>query len=526
MTMPARQPGSFGRRPPKRAPAIQFANIRRFGAPAVPPSAVDYLSPLGGGWLMCGNGPDDSVFPGFPGCGDCVAAEWANNRRVITTALSNTPEYPAWPDILAAYQTQNPSFDPSGDPSTTGPGSPADGGMDIQTWLEFLVAHPGFGDGGQLVGFASVDFTNPEEVQAAIAAGGVLIIGINVQEDQQTQFSDDEPWDWVASDPVEGGHCLAPGTRVLTDDLRWVPIEDVLPGEGLVGFEEDRAAGAKTRRFRRSVVESSSIISLPCYELEFENGTVVTASEDHLWLVDPGRGPKRWLRTDQMRVRGPGGSYGTKAQIIAPVYEEDTGRDAGYLAAAFDGEGWIDNSQSKREARPGVPVRVTNKLGFAQNDGVMWRKVTQALKARGFNYRSWDKPGEYQRDGDTCLHLTVGGREQVLRFLGSIRPHRLLSKFNPDHLGALESKPCALVRKTFIGEHPVVAVATSTRTFIAEGFASHNCTAVGGYGAAPAGSDPAMAGDEKFITWGQETSFTDNFWANGVEELWFAVWAE
>lgn len=45
----------------------------------------------------------------------------------------------------------------------------------------------------------------------------------------------------------------------------------------------------------------------------------------------------------------------------------------------------------------------------------------------------------------------------------------------------------------------------------------------GGYGAPGAGS---LGGDERFITWAQETSFSDSFWANEVEECWVVIWPE
>jgi hypothetical protein len=32
--------------------------------------------------------------------------------------------------------------------------------------------------------------------------------------------------------------------------------------------------------------------------------------------------------------------------------------------------------------------------------------------------------------------------------------------------------------------------------------------------------------DVRFITWGQETGFTDDFWKNGVVEAWVAIWPE
>ena len=45
----------------------------------------------------------------------------------------------------------------------------------------------------------------------------------------------------------------------------------------------------------------------------------------------------------------------------------------------------------------------------------------------------------------------------------------------------------------------------------------------GGYGPAGAG---ALGGDERFITWAQETSFTDSFWSHQVEETWVCIWPE
>jgi hypothetical protein len=45
----------------------------------------------------------------------------------------------------------------------------------------------------------------------------------------------------------------------------------------------------------------------------------------------------------------------------------------------------------------------------------------------------------------------------------------------------------------------------------------------GGYGAPGAGS---VGGDERFITWAQETSFTDQFWEHEAEEAWVVIWPE
>jgi hypothetical protein len=46
---------------------------------------------------------------------------------------------------------------------------------------------------------------------------------------------------------------------------------------------------------------------------------------------------------------------------------------------------------------------------------------------------------------------------------------------------------------------------------------------VGGYGPPQGG---ALGGDERFITWAAETSFTDAFWQKLVDECWAVIWPE
>jgi hypothetical protein len=194
-----RTPGSYGRRAPKRAPALRLSRLLTGTVPAHPASA-DYLAALGGGWQMLGNAQ----------AGDCVAVTWANVRRLVTSTLTGTPVYPDQAQVWSIYETQNPGFDPSGTASTNGPGSPADGGMDIQTLLEYLAATGG-PDGAKAVAFASVDITNPDEVKAAIAIFGYVWTGINVSAANEQEFSAGQPWDWDASSPLVGGHSIVTG---------------------------------------------------------------------------------------------------------------------------------------------------------------------------------------------------------------------------------------------------------------------------------------------------------------------------
>ena len=178
-------PGLYGRKPPKRAPALSLSRYLTGAVPAHPAFA-DYLSRLTG-WQMLGN---DQY-------GDCVPVTAANTRRLVTAVLS-TEYYWTLAQVIAFYKTQNPGFPQQDD------------GMDIQTALEYLVKTGG-PDGVKAVGFAKVDYTNPAEVQAAIAIFGSVWTGINVQAAQQDQFSAGQPWDWVPGSAIEGGHSIVVG---------------------------------------------------------------------------------------------------------------------------------------------------------------------------------------------------------------------------------------------------------------------------------------------------------------------------
>lgn len=194
----------YGRKPPKNAPAIEFAKIRRAGSAAIiPPTSIDYLEALNGIWQMLGN---DQY-------GDCVAVTWAN-VRLLMSHYAGGNKYPTQDQVFTFYKTQNPGF-----PSE-------DNGMDIQTALEDLVKSGG-PDGVKAVAFAKVDYTSKAEVQAAIDTFGFVWVGINVLDINQDEFGENKPWNYVASSPVDGGHSVVAGgygpagTGALAGDVRF-----------------------------------------------------------------------------------------------------------------------------------------------------------------------------------------------------------------------------------------------------------------------------------------------------------------
>ncbi len=188
----------FGRKPPKNAPSLKLANFLTGIIPDHPLSE-DYLNKLQN-WQMLGN---DQY-------GDCVAVTWSNMRRLVTAILA-TENYPTMDQVTALYKTQNPNF-------------PAqDDGMDIQTCLEYL-HHTGGPDGTKVVAFAQVNFSNLDEVKAALAIFGCLWLGINVQKANLTEFDRGQPWDYIQGSSYEGGHSVLGGgyMSIVSNDVRFI----------------------------------------------------------------------------------------------------------------------------------------------------------------------------------------------------------------------------------------------------------------------------------------------------------------
>lgn len=259
--------------------------------------------------------------------------------------------------------------------------------------------------------------------------------------------------------------CLAPGTPVLTKDLRWIRAETVSVGDELLAFDEypllrteDGSGLARNKRsWRSSTVLAAESIVRPSYRISLEDGSEVIASAEHLWLVrTPEENRLEWIKTCDLDL----GRH--RLMKLLDVWDDQTLMyERGYLAGTLDGEGWL--TQPLKE-NGGSSLRI----GFAQRENGMASYARACLEAFGF---SWAEcPGE------SVIQFNVKGRRhEVLRLLGTIRPKRLMKSFSPEKLGVLEGKEYIHIRRLdYLGERPVVALGTTTKTIVANGFASHN----------------------------------------------------
>lgn len=180
----------LGRRPndPNR-PLLHLKDILTGTIPDHPATA-EHFSRVGD-WGLYGN---DKF-------GDCGPTSVANARKLTTKYLGVAEASPSQDDVFDLYRRSgNPNFDPNTDSD--------DNGVDMATMLSAVLAGGIAGIKG--VAYASVDVTNPAEVDAALAIFGYLLLGIDLKVAQQAQ-TNAGLWDYKRSSDW-GGHAVLCGT--------------------------------------------------------------------------------------------------------------------------------------------------------------------------------------------------------------------------------------------------------------------------------------------------------------------------
>lgn len=193
-----------------KKPATRDDRDIRFGA-VLAPAAMSLPQPparfghagmyRGDGWGMMGNGPDDTVAPGFQGAGDCVFAGAAHEtmetnrlagRTVTFTGANAISDYSA----VTGYRV--------GDDST-------DRGTDVRNALNYrrktgvVDAHGNRHKIGAYVALTPGDWAELRQAVYLFAAVGV---GVEFPDSADEQFANGEPWDVVPGASIVGGHYI------------------------------------------------------------------------------------------------------------------------------------------------------------------------------------------------------------------------------------------------------------------------------------------------------------------------------
>jgi len=250
--------------------------------------------------------------------------------------------------------------------------------------------------------------------------------------------------------------CLAPSTRLLTSNFVWKKIEDIKIGEELVGFSEKLG---KNTVLEKSVVEMTTKRTAPRYKITTDKGEII-CSNNHLWPVYK-RIYKNGIRTSRNWIKAEDLQVGQEISYLRTPWTTDNTFEDGWLSGLLDGEGWC----GKRGGS-----------GIAQNNGKTLNRIIEKLKHDKIEYKEYSRPSY-----GNCVHLEFSGSWASMLILGKYQPKRLLEKYEWEGRRSWNknSSPAKILAVEFIGEGEVVSVKTSSKTFFAEGFFSHNCDYAG-----------------------------------------------
>lgn len=247
---------------------------------------------------------------------------------------------------------------------------------------------------------------------------------------------------------LEFDYCVDTEAKILQTDLTWCRAADIEVGAELIGFDERVGAG-HSHSFRAAVVTAVKQIRRPRVRVNTSHGSTIVSVEHRFVAREPHHSKRRWVYAQDLRP-------GMRMAFLAEPWEVERGWEAGYLAGFFDGEGWIS--------------RVN--VGYAQNPGPVLDNVQAMLRARGFQFS--------QTGCNTNAHCEItNGIRDTLRFLGTIRPPRLMRKARQIWEGrrtwGKQSPVVTVTSVEFLPEDVVIAIETTTGTYISDGFFSHNC---------------------------------------------------
>lgn len=259
--------------------------------------------------------------------------------------------------------------------------------------------------------------------------------------------------------------CVTPDTKILTYDFRWIRADEIKTGEELWGCDEKSGGHRNWKKWRKSVAKNYGLIEREVYKISLEDGTEIKCSKEHPILSSTkASGNQKWIEAEILYNDFKNGRTRYIPKFL-DKWDEINTKESGWVAGMFDGGGHVSSEKSKGRS-----------LAVSQNQNPSLDQLKKFFNENGFDYRESN-----DNHNKKCYQLYIrGGLNEQLRLLGSIRPQRLIENFQKRIEGTEFVRKGNLLKITnveYMGIDNVVALETSTHTYITEGVASHNSVA-------------------------------------------------
>lgn len=261
------------------------------------------------------------------------------------------------------------------------------------------------------------------------------------------------------------GFCLSPNQRILTADLRWVSLDEIATGQEIVAVSEN-ATKMGGRLMKRAVVEAKWDVFEPAFKLKMRNGVELIATAQHRFLgKQTGGKASVWKKVQDFKlgdiIRHIAAPWGT------PDYED------GWFSGMLDGEGYL-----AKKTRSGANLTVS------QVDGPVLERLRKYARAKNLTHREEiDKrdPKLSSKLGTKVVYKLVFSKmNEMFEIMGKLRPARFISRDWWSDKAIPNDGWSEIVSIEALPAQRMIDLQTSEKTFIVEGFVSHNSTAVTG----------------------------------------------
>lgn len=285
--------------------------------------------------------------------------------------------------------------------------------------------------------------------------------------------------------------CLTPDALILMKDLTWKKLGHLSVGDEVFSFDEE-ITFKTSRRYKVGKVTFIKREVNDVYEVELENGDKINATADHKWLTRSRQGTSyQWVETQDMWINGVNlygkhktGPHTDKITTIVckpfMVVGKIESYDSGWLAGMIDADGHVCQQNIHNEDGS---IRYGLRIGVAQSEcypdicAKIQELITKFTGNKACTQRkinATDKRG-IKSNKQMFQYLVTGTNVEKIQFLQRLRPNKI-TKIDIEKLGKLKSQyDCKVKSITPIGKQEIVVMEVDTHTYIANGYAMHNC---------------------------------------------------
>jgi intein/homing endonuclease len=265
------------------------------------------------------------------------------------------------------------------------------------------------------------------------------------------------------------GFCVDPNTRVLTADLNWVEIKNLNPGQEIVAVDEHVPGGrGKGRKMKTATVEVVGKVFRKAYRISFDDGRSVVCTAQHPWLSKKKMTDAKWRAIEPTSKTKGVLKIGTYVRWITKPWECSQLEDYWY-GGILDGEGSI----AKKNHSAGINA--------AQRDGDVLDRMIKYVDDRGYHYGIESKMYDNDQTRKPNHKVVIGRMDEMFRLIGQTRPSRFINNrfWEGRELPGKRNGNVGwskIIKIEELGMQTMIDLQTSAKTYIAEGFVSHNTT--------------------------------------------------